>query len=357
MADGLFLDPRAWAIDIQASPFWNPKKFGVNIALYPSAFHIPQAGIHPKYKFAITTEVWEIPMRKALEYLRSKGIKIFLMPREPFKTEILKDAMFSYERFLHNGEYYFTPDAILSPSQAYADLWKDKAKSHITGYTRFDYYVNKSAWRTKQQVAEEYGLKANKKWIFFPSYPPYHYKKVDGKDVMVDLFDAREETIQALKEFSDKHKDYQIVIKIHPASMKPFRKGTGNGKEVAGLLKYYYKHPTDNIKVIGDNRQSGLIAKELLINSDIICGFTSTMLLEAGLLKKPVVHVLFNNTKDLGGIPEYAKHIPVAYNKAELHTLLKSPKAVNNPMIEKYLYKVDGKTCERICEAIKQEIK
>ena len=86
MIHGLFPDPRSWKIDITSSPFWNPEKYGLKIDLHQGAFNIPKIGIDKKYKFIIATEVWEILMRKSLEYLRNKELKVFLVPREPFKT-------------------------------------------------------------------------------------------------------------------------------------------------------------------------------------------------------------------------------------------------------------------------------
>lgn len=360
MLYGLFLDPRAWTIDLMQSSaesgLWRPEDYGVKIDLHSDAFNISKKGIDKKYRFVIATEVWEIPMRKSLEYLRKRGLKIFLLPREPFKTAILKDAMFSHQRFYYNNEYYFTPDVVLAPGEAYADLWKNKTKVYITGYPRFDYYANKARRTTIKSVKKAHKIEPERTIIFFPSFPPYNYKKVNGHDTMVDLFDAREEMIGALRSYAMKN-NAQIVIKIHPASMKPFKKGTGNGKEVSGLLKKYYDKPDEYTKVIGDVRTNGFIAKDLLLISDIVCGFTSTMLLEAALFKKPAIHMLLGNTEKLGpGIPEYAQYIPTARNENELHDLLKNAKYIENPMVEKYLYKIDGKCCKRICKAIKENV-
>lgn len=349
MKRGLVFDTRAWKIDFTSSPFWTPEKHGVQFTL-SSNMDVKAKG----HDFVLATEVWEIPMRKTLKRL---GLPVVLAAREPLKTNILKDAMFTYEHFKHEGEYYLTPDVVLAAGQAYADLWEGKTKTIVTGYPRFDYYANQKGWPSKEQVAKKHGLDASKKWVFFPSYPPYHYKKVDGKDTMVDLFDAREETLCALEKFAERNPEYQVVVKIHPASMKPFKKGTGKGNEVAGKLLERYKSPTAAMKVVGDIRNSGIEAKELLINSSIICGFTSTMLLEAALIGKPAVHILFGNTKDLGGIPEYAEHIPVAHDLPSLWSLLHITQTKFYPslaeMAERYLYKVDGKACQRICEAVK----
>lgn len=361
MIYGLFLDPRAWIIDI-TQPYGDKSNKvivgDVCLELHPNAFKIPQLGVDSKYKFVVATEVWEIPMRKTLNYLRNKGLKIFLVPREPFKTDILKDAMFSYERFKWDNQYYFKPDLVLAPGQAYADLWKDKTQTEIVGYPRFDYYAFPKRWGNKAVLAKKHkSLMPNKKWIFFPDYPPYHYKKVDGKDTMIDLYDAREETMSALYHFGQANDGCQMISKIHPSSMKPFLKGKGNGREVSGLLLKQYRNPDRNLAVIGDNRNDGLLARELLINADVVCGFTSTMLLEAAMLNKPAVHVLFGNTKDLSGIPEYASYLPVAYNEKELHHLLENAQPLKNPMVEKYLYRVDGNARTRIFTAIEKEMK
>lgn len=358
MIQGLFLDPRSWKIDITQSPYWEPEKYGVKIDLYPDAFNIPSRGVSCKYKFAIASEVWEIPMRKALKYLRSNGVKIFLLAREPLKSKIFEDAMFSYQRFYWDGEYYFKPDAVFAAGQAYSDLWKDIARTYVTGYTRFDYYVDDKCWMPKKEAAKKYGLDANKQWIFFPDYPPYHYSKVNGKDTMVDLFDVRENTLVALEQFATLNKSYQVVVKIHPASMKPFKKGTGKGNEVSGKLLERYKEPTPAMSVVGDTRNSGLEAKELLTNADVVCGFTSTMLLEAAIIGKPAIHILFGDSGELRGIPEYAKYIPTAHNEISLFGLLNTPKHLyprSTEMTEKYLHKIDGLCCKRICKSIRKE--
>lgn len=349
MIKGLVFDTRTWNIDFNSSPYWNPDKYGVSFRLCPDTKSIPNG-----YDFILATEVWEIPMRKVYSRL---NLPVFLAAREPFKTDILKDAMFSYKNFEYNGEFYFTPNLVLSAGYGYSELWKGRAKSVITGYPRFDYYADSSRWPTKESVSRKYGLDANKKWIFFPSYPPYHYKKQGDKDTMIDLFSAREETLVSLENFAEQNDDYHVVVKIHPASMKPFKKGTGKGNEVAGKLLERYRSPSSHMSVIGDVRGSGIESKELLVNSNVVCGFTSTMLLEAAIINKPAVHLLFGNTDSIEGIPEYAKHMPVAKNEKELHSILKRETKYDlSSMVEKYLYKIDGEACKRICEAIKSNL-
>ena len=178
---------------------------------------------------------------------------------------------------------------------------------------------------------------------------------------MIDLFDARENTIKALKEFATKNEEYQIVIKIHPSSMKPFKKGTGRGNEVAGLLKTHLKQPNDTISVVGDVRNKGNIAKELLACSDLVVGYNSTMLLEASLLGKPVIQAIIGNCSKAQN--PYVDTFYIVCSENDLISALKkydqgfdftSDKA--SKMVNSFMYEVDGGACERICSAIKKEL-
>lgn len=359
---GLFFDPRAWKIDYKSSIFWKPEQYGVNIDFIPETDSRNIASgaykIKDQYKFVIATEMWELEMRKTWQALRDKGLKIILAAREPFKSKILQGSMFSYEKFKDSsGKCYFTPDLVLANAPGYAELWEGRTKTIVTGYPRFDFYHadNKKNWLNKNQIIYR-GLNYNKKWIFFPDYPPYTYKKVNGKDTTLDLWNARENTLKALYNFSKANPEYQIVVKIHPTSMKPFLKGKGK-KEVSGMLLKHLHNPDEHLVVLPDERDNGTIAKNLLVNSDIVVGFASTMLMEASLVHKPCINVIFDEAIGLDGLPEYDKYLPTAHNEQELHSaIINNDKCLPTHFIEQYLGKVDGKACERMCKAIKEEI-
>ena len=348
MLHGLFLDPRVWKIDLQSSSRWDTEKYGIRLDLHLDAFHIPKIGIDKKYKFVLTTEVWEIPMRKTLEYLRKKGLKIILMPRETFITDDKRFLLFGYPKFLYNGEYYFMPDVVAAPNKVYAGFWKDKTDVVVTGYPRFD-YLSYSNNADRRALKRKYGIATDKKIIFFPSFPPYYYKD-DG--TFFDIYDGREMILQTLEKFVKNNPGYQVVSKIHPMSFKCYKKGTGPGREVAGTLLKYYKSPTEYMKVIGDVRMSGDASKDLSIIADIVVGFTSTMLLESLALDKSVMHLQFGNTANVK-FTAYEDYLPTAYAPDDLVKFLKSPyKTKDKRLVEDYLYLADGKSCGRICETI-----
>lgn len=351
MLYGFYSDPRSWKIDITSSAFWRPERFGIKIDLHPDAFNIPKKVFPKRYNFFITTEVWEIPMRKALGHLRKNGVKIFLLPREPFKPDELKRALFGHKRFFYNGEYYFNPDVLFAPNEIYAGHWRGKTKVVVTGHPKFDYILKNNFNREK--IIKKYNLHPTKKIILFPSYPPYQ-NNIDDNSV-TDIWQAREDTLVMLEDFVKNNTEYQLVAKIHPISFKCYIKKIGRRNEVTGTLLKYYKNPTEYMRVIGDVRMSGDISRELLVASDIVVGFNSTMLLEAIKLNKPVVHLLIGNTSQVR-FKDYAPIMPTAYNKEQMFDLIKTPHNSSKTLSDKVIYNLDGKCCKRICNAIKESM-
>lgn len=356
MLHGLYLDPRVWGIDIGPSVFWNPERFEVKMDFPPTkASRIAKQNIrvNSKYKFVITTSVWEKPIRRTLQHLRRQGLKIFLLPREPFKFGAHESAMFRHPKYKLDGEYFFTPDAVFAPGQNYANFWKDLTATYITGYPRFELYID-NAWASREEVASKYGLEATRKWVFFPDYPPLFSQEFNGKITEVNIDKVRDDSILALEHFAKSTGSHQIVIKLHPQTWKSYSK---YDMYVSDLMKFRLDNPSADIKIIPDTWESSTqVARELLVHSDIIAGFASTMLLEAAILNKPVVYMLFGETKDFDGLPDYHQYLPVAYDKDELLNILSKPINCDTAsLVNHYLFDVDGQACKRICEAIKGE--
>ena len=222
MINGLFLDPRTWKIDYLSSPFWKPEEHGIHFDLHPNAFHIPKTGIKKKYDFVLTTEVWEKPIRKTLEYLKKQGLKVVLVPREVAPGKSHAGTMFSDPSFEMNGTYYFKPDLALVPGQRYYDVWGDRTPSKIIGYPRFDACLRSDLWMPKNKILKRHDIEKDKKIIFFPSYPPYHVQTLeDGSTVFMDLYEDLHNTMSALEKYAMEHQDeVQVIVKIHPAAQK-----------------------------------------------------------------------------------------------------------------------------------------
>ena len=361
MIYGLYLDPRAWTIDITSSSLWNPDKYGVHIDLHPDAFNIPKLGIDKKYKFVIATEVWEIPMRKALDYLRKMGLKVFLLAREPIKFGNATEGMFSFEKFKYNGEYCFVPDAVFAVSEKYAKLWESRTKTYVTGYPRWDWCIDKTNWKNRDQFNKQYGIRPDTKIIFFPSFPPYAYLKVNGKDKLIDIFDSRENILETCIEFAKNHQEYQFISKIHPMSMKCYLKKTGPGRDVCGLLEKYYKQPTSYAKVIGDQRMSSEAIRDLTIHSHLVVGLWSTVMLDAVILGKPAIQVITGKNIHMLQNP-WAGMFPIVNTSTEFYEILVKYNlegcAISDMAKQKTSEHIclDGAVCDRVCSAVRELI-
>ena len=110
------------------------------------------------------------------------------------------------------------------------------------------------------------------------------------------------------------------------------------------------------MKVIGDIRDDSSVARELLQISDLVVGYTSMMILESIFLKKPILHVQFPQCKAMKDVMDFSSELKTLYNKDELKLALNSnvdSSDNNSKLVENYLFKIDGKFCERVCTEIK----
>lgn len=358
---GLFLDPRTWKIDYLSSPFWKPEKHGIKIDLHPNAFKIPKHGLKGNYDFVLCCEVWEKKIRKTLKYLKNKGLKIILVPREIAPGESHHGTMFSDPHFYDDGEYYFTPDMVLAPGQRYYDVWDGRAERKIIGYPRFDICLRPDLWKPRKKILKRHGVE-NKKIVFFPSYPPYHVQtKKDGSTELIRLDEDLQDTMKGLEEFAIKHKnEIQVVTKIHPSAQKCYNKKMGPGGEVSGILEKYYKSPTNYMKVVGDVRNDSSISREMIIIADVVVGYTSMMLLEAIVMNKPILHLKFKQCNGLYQAMDFSEEMATVYRKEDMCSAIEEALCgddeylvKNSRILEYCLYKIDGKFCERLCNEIK----
>lgn len=353
MIEGLFFDERMWNMDLVSSHRWNPEKYGVKIHLHKDHKKF-ETGVDKKYKFAIATEVWEEPMRDTLECLRNNGVKIFFLPRELMTHN--PDVFFNYDIHLYKGQHFFCPDVVLAPSKIYQNLWNQKTKAYLVGHPKLNYCLDYKP--NLENIRKKYTLSTKKK-IFFSSHPPSFYKKSKGKDNFIDIFMPREETLSVLEKIANDG-NAQVIVKIHPTTAKEIKKNI-NVESFRGIIKKYFNNSTENFKVFGDDRMYGNIGRELLVASDVVVGYTSTMLVEAAILKKSVVHTQHGVYRTVENRPRYDLVFDTTFDSNSLHNKLVS--LLNNPEENYDVNQLgifvhgagDGNSCERICAAIKKE--
>jgi len=80
------------------------------------------------------------------------------------------------------------------------------------------------------------------------------------------------------------------------------------------------------------------------------------MLLEALALDRQVVHLQIGNTTDVG-FTAYNDYMQTVYNKENMLEFITNPyKTDDKQLVEDYLHGADGKSCQRICSAIRKYI-
>lgn len=362
MFTGIVLGKKIWDADVAYSKFWNPKKYGVDIKkVFLDTKELLKMKSAEGFDFLIATDLWSIPVRKGLEHARELGLKIFFLPREPFC--FFEEYLFKDKRFLHKNKYYFTPDVVLATGTMYEKYWEDKTKVYVTGHPRFDYCLYDN-WVDKSDVCNEFGLDPNKKILFYPSTTIFTSKNLD-KDMGIknwdklyaDVFLERESLLEALVEIS-KRKDTQVIVKIHPMSSAVFRKN-GVTKDIEGVTLKYLKNPTEDFKVIDGKSKTRKVARDLLTTCDFVVSSNSTMMVEALMLKKPVLRALMGISNSILLYKGYDDVFECAngFNDVvcKINNMLDSGKVnTNTKDLEKYML-MDGRSCEHICNTIKKE--
>lgn len=367
MINGIKVAKHYWKAYVEDSKYWTPSKYGLventtvdNIG----DFHKLKIINADKYKFILTSDVWHLPYRDILREAQDIGIKVVFLPKE--SLNVYEISNFGFKEYLKDEQCYFTPDLVLSPGAVHYDLWKDKTKSVITGHPRFNYCLDKGTPNDKKILCSKYKLEQDKKLIFFPSYPIFHQNNVGlslvDKKSWKDFFEEREEMMETLLSFAESRSDVQVVVKLHPMTTTAFRKRlVGTELDMTGLTKRFLDNPTSKFKVIDGARTTKLISIDIVSGSDIVVGRNSTMLIEAALMGKPVLRAEFEKTDRIISILGYKDVFDTAVGRSaalkKLKNIVSNPvKNFNDNDLSKYIYKVDGKCCERICTAIKNII-
>lgn len=348
--NGLYLDPRSWQIDCMVHQNWNTEKFGINIDLYSEQDQKLKKPLNKDYKFVIATEVWSPQAQEILKYFKQKyKLFVFLLPREQILAESYKKVIFKNDLCEHNGDYCFIPDIVLSPAKHYSAFWTGRATIKEIGHPKFDSYaVNKIP--DQKSILRRYKLKENLPIIYFPMYWDKHYQ-YNGKVYYTDIGKDLEKTLSVLEKASQNN--FQIISKMHPTTQKLYNK---NKYTAQPTLKKYYNKLNNNMKIIKDERHNPDISREIMYISDLIVSFRSTMLLEATIIKKPVINIMFEQCSALKGLPDFINHIKTITDEKMLLKEIMGKNynyVVDRDVVGEYCGQIDGNFCQRMCAEIR----
>jgi surface carbohydrate biosynthesis protein len=229
-------------------------------------------------------------------------------------------------------------------------------KIHVLGNPRFDIYPNKK-YMKRMELCDFLNIRENKPIILYATnfvlkaegrkeyMPGYPYDKVRKLKRMV---------LEAMLNIALKNQELQFIIKLHP-------------KEEDDIYSRLIKDKgANNCLIIGKSINFDEIPiYDIIPNSDVLIGFTSTVLVEGWICNKPTISCQFLKGLD-EIIPELSNGCDIAHNEKELEKTIQ--RYIDNPVMDKekkkyqsqyiadWLYKVDGKRTVRVVEFIEKTI-
>ena len=210
----------------------------------------------------------------------------------------------------------------------------DKSKIKPLGLPRADYYFeNHNIDKLRQNFNEKYNIDANKKIIL---YAPTFRENKEYNNVFNYL---------DLKEFNNKlSDDYVLVLRLHPK-----------------IKKFY----SDDISVNGDyiDCSDYKNEQELLLLSDILISDYSSIMIEFGLLNKPIVFFAYDLdnylSNERGFYLDYKKDLPgpVVYTTDELINVISE--GIDTSRLESFtktqFNEIDGNASARVVDFVLNE--
>ncbi len=206
----------------------------------------------------------------------------------------------------------------------------------VTGQPRYDLLYNVDNIYSKEQFLKKYNINKNHKIILWTTQS-HGMSDEENKNNFKAMF----ETLKNLK-------DVTLIIKQHP----------GEGEKYTKMIKDALKDY--NLNVVITSKSSDTY--EQLYVCDVMVTKNSTTAMEAVALSKPVIVLNLSGEPDVVGYVTEGVALGV-YNEKDLkptiEKLLKDDFELaenRDKYIEKYLYKIDGKSTERVINLIESTI-
>lgn len=202
----------------------------------------------------------------------------------------------------------------------------------VTGQPRTDILFEQRKTYLKKEMFNKLGINFNKKLVVFASQP------------LKNLSESRL-TLQAITSCLKNFRNLALVIKLHPNDNKDFY-----------------------VSVLRDMKFKALVTKEidlyeLLYSSDLLLSVSSTVMLEALMMDKPVIQVNLVENYDFFGRLR-GKAFLHAKNELELkdaiakslysQSTIRKMRGIRKKFIRDYYYAIDGKSTGRFLNILNQ---
>ena len=257
-------------------------------------------------------------------------------------------------------DYFLVQNSILKEQAA--DLQDfPKGKIYLIGFPEFDWYVRKDILRTREEHLGRLGLDSNLPVIFFGSQGSWYPKDYQVAD-MIYGWVKNDELV----------KKCQMIVRPHFLRFEGYENPFLKYRNLPCAAYDNTFFPSDAFHDLYDPTEETMVEfVNTMYLSDIVVIVSSTLALDAVCFDKPIINAffgsLYRNGKDVTGEVKTTHYgwvletnaTSVTHNSDELkkaiNQYLENPatKAAERAVFrERLCYKVDGKSSERMVEAI-----
>lgn len=249
--------------------------------------------------------------------------------------------------------YPFISDWILVWSERQKSFWQRTGVTaeqiRVVGQPRSDFYFNTSVWLPGSSLPG-----GDKPLILFFTFETDAYAPTPGDHIWRGL---RQDIHSCLVEFAVAYPDVHFVVKTHPQQIDKYE-----------VEQEFANHVASNISVLHGPE----LARQLIVNADVIIGFQTTALIEAMLARKRVIYTEWSeevSTRQHHLIPFHkAQGIDIVNSRQEFAALLASIIETDNFIVSEecqemrkeftdiFIPNADGKASTRVLQNLRNFI-
>lgn len=298
-----------------------------------------------------STSITSKPDNVFMKAARRRGIRTVSMPKS-WDTVTKMYYRFVPDYFIVQNEHL--KKELINLQQFAAD------KIYVSGFPQFDWYRKEEIIRSREEHFAKMGLDPKLPLILFGSQGSWY-----DKDYKIA------EKIYEWIKHDELIKPAQILFRPHFSNVK-----TNEFRKYRGMPKAAYDssyHITEDFRDNWDPTTSETIDfVNTIAHADVVVIILSTLALDAACRDKPVINVVFGSRyrkgKDITPLMQYSNHYEWVFNtnatfrahnfqelKEFLNVCLRDPsvkRKEREDLRNKVCYKVDGRACERIAEAL-----